>query len=109
MREGITFEYEPQVFILRPDLRYIPDFYLPSLNLWIEIKGWTRPEHLEKIRLFQVTTGMEIKLIGYPEILNYLPDGQSYYKFMKLWKQKHNLPLASVESSTTYNQNSLAA
>lgn len=41
----IRWEYEPEGFELVNDRRYLPDFYLPEFDLWIEIKpgdipGW---------------------------------------------------------------------
>lgn len=36
---GIGFEYEPKIFTLAPAIRYIPDFYLPSTDTWVEVKG----------------------------------------------------------------------
>ena len=51
-----SFEYEWE----SKKKRYIPDFYLEELNMWIEVKGWEReidhvkwkdfPEHLKIIR-----------------------------------------------------------
>lgn len=35
---GIKWDYEPEGFNL-PSGRYLPDFYLPDLECWIEIKG----------------------------------------------------------------------
>jgi hypothetical protein len=38
-RIGTPFEYEPQGFDLGPKFgRYLPDFYLPDIGLWVEIK-----------------------------------------------------------------------
>lgn len=31
---------------------YIPDFYLPELNLWIEVKGWIKDKDLAKWKNF---------------------------------------------------------
>jgi hypothetical protein len=52
---GIEWEYEPEGFEF-DGIKYLPDFYLPGLNLWCEIKGklnWrsvapegTDPKHL---------------------------------------------------------------
>lgn len=38
---GIRWEYEPQGFKvgLGPGIRYLPDFWLPDLNTWVEVKG----------------------------------------------------------------------
>lgn len=35
---GIQFEYEPEGFELPGGIRYLPDFWLPKQNCWIEIK-----------------------------------------------------------------------
>jgi hypothetical protein len=39
---GIPFEYEPQGYEVGPAerrRRYLPDFYLPTLRTWVEVKG----------------------------------------------------------------------
>ena len=56
---GIRYQYEPEGFRL-DDLWYLPDFYLPSYDTWIEIKP-TMPsytgEAMEKAkRLFLATS-----------------------------------------------------
>lgn len=35
---GIKWDYEPEGFELGNGLRYLPDFWLPELELWVEIK-----------------------------------------------------------------------
>lgn len=35
---GLTWEYEPEGFDLGEGVRYLPDFRLPHLRMWIEIK-----------------------------------------------------------------------
>lgn len=35
---GLTYEYEIEGFEM-DGTRYLPDFYIPSLNRWFEIKG----------------------------------------------------------------------
>lgn len=35
---GIRWDYEPEGFELGNGLRYLPDFWLPDFNLWVEIK-----------------------------------------------------------------------
>lgn len=37
---GIEYQYEPRRFDINGITTYTPDFYIPSLDLWIEIKGW---------------------------------------------------------------------
>lgn len=36
---GVPFEYEPEGFNLGDHVNYLPDFWLPSLRIWLEIKG----------------------------------------------------------------------
>jgi hypothetical protein len=35
---GIGWEYEKEGFVLQDGTYYLPDFYIPHLNLWVEIK-----------------------------------------------------------------------
>lgn len=37
-KQGITFEYEKELML--SGRKYIPDFYLPEMNLYIEFFGW---------------------------------------------------------------------
>lgn len=36
---GIEYQYEPEGFDLGDGYYYLPDFYLPEQDIWIEIKG----------------------------------------------------------------------
>lgn len=37
----IAFEYEPRRFYFRREKEsYLPDFYIPEADVWIEVKGW---------------------------------------------------------------------
>lgn len=54
---GVNYEYEKQVYTLSSKVRYLPDFFLPRYNLFIEIKGQT-PTNEEEIKcreLFELT------------------------------------------------------
>ena len=35
---GIEYEYEPEGFVLEDGIRYLPDFFLPQLKAYVEIK-----------------------------------------------------------------------
>lgn len=50
--KNIKWYYEFQTFDVG-STTYTPDFFIPEKNLWIEIKGWMRPNHLEKIKKFK--------------------------------------------------------
>lgn len=43
---ALEFQYEREGFDL-PVKRYLPDFWLPTLGIWFEVKGWT-PSQLEQ-------------------------------------------------------------
>lgn len=49
---GIKWQYEPQRFCFK-DCSYLPDFYLPKWNLWVEVKGWMHNEAKRRIELFR--------------------------------------------------------
>ena len=47
-RQGIAFEYEKELMF--NGRRYIPDFYLPEMNIYIEFFGWSHiPSYQNKV------------------------------------------------------------
>lgn len=49
----ISWEYEPEGFDLGDGIKYLPDFYLPDDDVWVEIKGKSlSPDEREKIERF---------------------------------------------------------
>lgn len=54
---GILWKYECQEFefkgIKRGSRFYKPDFYLPGLDQWVEVKGWFRKTDKTKLRRFK--------------------------------------------------------
>ena len=50
---GVPWEYEVKAFPLPGGVTYRPDFYLPSQNLWVEVKGQMREKARRKIELFR--------------------------------------------------------
>ena len=50
---SIDWIYEPKAFIINNNnVTYRPDFYLPSLDVWWEIKGWMDDNSVYKINNF---------------------------------------------------------
>lgn len=43
-RLGLAFKYEPQGFLLDGGTHYLPDFFVASLRLWIECRGYESPK-----------------------------------------------------------------
>lgn len=48
---GLPYRYELEGFDLGDDVYYLPDFYLPTLALWVEVKG-TNPTNGEIEKAF---------------------------------------------------------
>lgn len=51
--QEIIWQYEPKSFKLSNGHRYFPDFFLPDLNEWHEVKGYLAPSAQEKMDLFK--------------------------------------------------------
>lgn len=48
---GLNWDYEPCHYQLSPKIWYLPDFYLPELQIWLEVKGkpfFARSDALQK-------------------------------------------------------------
>lgn len=80
---GITWEYEPRKVTLPSGAGYVPDFHLPEIGTWVEVKGTGVPRiekaieygqalacHCPRIRGIQHCRcrwpGGELVLIGHP-------------------------------------------
>jgi hypothetical protein len=60
---GISFQYEPQRFYFRAEREsYLPDFYLPAYNTFIEVKGYMDMRSQKRCQLFKKKYG---KAYGY--------------------------------------------
>jgi hypothetical protein len=74
----ITWQYEPETITLPSGIAYIPDFWLPELGIWIEVKGDGVPRVEKAIEFGQSRAchcnedctcawpGGELVLIGHP-------------------------------------------
>lgn len=60
---GITYQYEPEGFELGGGLRYLPDFLLPHLDLWIEVKGDV-PTLAEQEKVIRLTEQMPSRALA---------------------------------------------
>lgn len=52
---GVKYEYEPQEFELGAAGRYLPDFWLPEQQCWVEIK-WAPPTNEERSKAAALAT-----------------------------------------------------
>lgn len=62
-----AWQYEPRRFKLSW-CTYLPDFYLPELDVWVEIKGYMTEEAQRKIDSFRSETGKTLSLIYCSEL-----------------------------------------
>lgn len=61
---NITWEYEPDQHLLSNGELYIPDFYLPEHNQFIECKGDIKDPSLNKPKLLSEDTGVEAIILS---------------------------------------------
>jgi len=77
---GIKYYYEHEDFMVR-NRRYLPDFYLPDLNCFVEVKGvFTEEEKLICMQLCAITKKRVIMLAGVPD---FTPFEYYYYEDME--------------------------
>ena len=82
----IKWEYEKEGFHLGQGINYLPDFWLPEVNMWAEVKPEEFNEiELLKARLLAKQSGNPVlKLIGIPDnktydAVKYSEDDNSYF------------------------------
>lgn len=63
---GIKYQYEPEGFKLSDGTLYLPDFYLPDLELWVEVKGIMAETDENKLNMFisNLDDGKALWIIG---------------------------------------------
>lgn len=70
---GIKWEYEKEGYDLGNRGYYLPDFWLPQVDMWAEVKGqkFTSDEHWKCIELAGLTRYPVLMLDGTPEVRFY--------------------------------------
>lgn len=75
-RAGITWLYEPQRFRLSW-CTYLPDFYLPEFDIWVEVKGYMSEEAQRKVDTFRQETGKTLMVVFCSELpYRFYQDGE---------------------------------
>jgi hypothetical protein len=54
---GLKWEYEPEGYVLPNGEWYLPDFHLPGMNLWVEVKG-AAPTAGERKKAWELSRGL---------------------------------------------------
>lgn len=69
---GIKWEYEKEGYDLG-GIYYLPDFWLPQVEMWAEVKAeeFTAEEEEKAVRLVELTGYQVLKLIGAPDYRAY--------------------------------------
>jgi hypothetical protein len=63
----IEWEYEREGFYLQDGQMYLPDFWLPDLDMWVEIKGKEpTTAELERCRMLRDGTGNDVAIFHGP-------------------------------------------
>lgn len=77
---GIRWEYEPELITLPSGSQYLPDFWLPDIGTWLEVKGPNTPRRekateLGRSRACRCTSactcrwpGGQLVLLGWPSL-----------------------------------------
>lgn len=69
----IAFQYEPEGFLLPHSIKYLPDFYMPQVRLWAEVKpiDFTDAEKAKCKELVDATGAPCLLLVGPPDFRLY--------------------------------------
>lgn len=106
----INFLYEPAKFKLPLGITYIPDFYLPSYKMWIEVKGSLSKRDIVKVHYFskshkllyigkdemQHLLDKSVSFASSPDIVNYQPSASEVERFKRLL---HETPINRLDAS----------
>lgn len=78
----IKLEYEPKRFVLSNGIFYVPDFYLPELKTWLEVKGKIESHNRAYSKLFVEDNHEPLILISPDEFYYYgdewLKEGEAF-------------------------------
>lgn len=85
--EKINWTYEPERFYFSDGTSYLPDFYLPKKDTWIEVKGRLSTVDMFKMREF-VNLGKNLYLLRLQEYKQIMKGQLTVDKFLEIGKCK---------------------
>lgn len=92
----IEWEYEKEGFALDDGTNYLPDFWLPQVRMWAEVKGQDfTQEEVRKCELLAAGTGRHCLM------LNGAPDGRVFWAATG-WDERNNSDEISGERFVDY-------
>ena len=87
---GVKWEFEPKTFIFhtikRGCVSYLPDFYLPEEDKWIEVKGWMDAKSKTKLNRFKKYYPEEYKKLEIIDSKKYEEIKKKVAPFIKEWE-----------------------
>ena len=91
---NIVWEFEPKRFYFN-DIgdgieSYLPDFYLPELDIWIEVKGWMKDLDKLRINKFKEFYPEEYEKMVLIEEKLYIKIGKELSHLIPKWEFKNN-------------------
>lgn len=88
--KGIEWQFEPKTFIFhtikRGCVSYLPDFYLPKEDKWIEVKGWFDNKSKTKLKRFEKYYPEEYKKLQLITRKEYEKIQKEYSHLIKEWE-----------------------
>lgn len=70
---NIEWQYEPKTFKIQDGQRYTPDFFLPKLDLWVEVKPTLFQETaLEKIIKLKLVHNISINMLDWSDFSSFI-------------------------------------
>ena len=90
--QTIVYEYEPKRFVF-PGIKgrnysYLPDFFLPAENRYLEVKGWLTPD--DKVRLHRMARWFpEIRIEVIPKAFFQAICRQRMCRLIPAWECRH--------------------
>lgn len=91
---GLEYQYEPTKIPYRLEYNYIPDFYIPSKDIYIEVKGYLRREDQAKLRAVKAQhPELDIRLV-FIEADKKVPYSKSTHG---QWADRQGFPYADKE------------
>lgn len=67
----IEYKYEPECMNLSNGLKYLPDFYLPQFDQWVEVKGVMEEYDEQKISCFEADSGSQMIIVESSLMMHY--------------------------------------
>lgn len=87
---NVKWEFEPKTFVFenitRGSVSYTPDFYLPELDKWVEVKGWMDGKSKTKLKRFKQQYPEEYKKLQLITQKEYNEIKRKVAPFIKEWE-----------------------